>query len=569
MRIEEFLRLLKGVKKSGAGWVAICPSHEDSSPSLSVAHRDERILLNCFANAGCDPESICTALHISVQDLFDDEPIKSGKATIGGVSEPASSEPCTLEALSKYMAIHPERMKSWGLEDGRFGGSPAVLVPYRDHEGGHLRDKYRTKVSGKDKYAWGQGSAGMHPYGMDRAAASIKEKGSVIITEGESDCWSLWDAAIQAAICLPGAQSSSILPVETLKALGVSSAWIGQDADESGSRFVDDVASRLKDAGIEPYVLRCPPGVKDLREWRQRDAKKFRDQVTKAILAREKVVCGVPDIEIVRVADLLKEKLTPIRWIVEEILPPGFTLLAAPAKTGKSFVCGNIAYSFSLGGVALGGFQTFGGGGDKVIYFDIEKQNRWKAQKRWNTVLAGGQCPSTLLTSYKLNQMDDGGMDQLRRMLDRNPAIRLVIIDVLTKFWPSNPSKFGGSKGNIYQQEYAILTPLVDLANERGIAILGVWHTNKMADPDDPFDSVSGSKAMTGAPNTVWTMRRLRGSKKAQIWVTGDDIEDEREYNFTWSPIVGTWAVDDFARRRMQVKSAGGDMRPFTGDVAV
>jgi hypothetical protein len=56
-------------RRSGSGWIACCPAHEDRSPSLSICEgEDSRVLLHCFS--GCSIESICHALEIKVSDLF-------------------------------------------------------------------------------------------------------------------------------------------------------------------------------------------------------------------------------------------------------------------------------------------------------------------------------------------------------------------------------------------------------------------------------------------------------------------------------------------------------------------
>jgi hypothetical protein len=65
----ELITRLKGVRRSGNGWLARCPSHEDRSPSLSVHEgEDGRVLLHDFA--GCSVEAICAAVGIRVSDLF-------------------------------------------------------------------------------------------------------------------------------------------------------------------------------------------------------------------------------------------------------------------------------------------------------------------------------------------------------------------------------------------------------------------------------------------------------------------------------------------------------------------
>ena len=68
--VAMFLSRLKGVRAgSGGRYVALCPAHDDRSPSLSIASgRDGRVLIKC--HAGCRPEEILSALSLSWSDLF-------------------------------------------------------------------------------------------------------------------------------------------------------------------------------------------------------------------------------------------------------------------------------------------------------------------------------------------------------------------------------------------------------------------------------------------------------------------------------------------------------------------
>jgi len=51
--LELLLSKLPGVRKSGSGWSARCPAHDDRHASLSVSSSDDgRVLLHC--HAGCD-----------------------------------------------------------------------------------------------------------------------------------------------------------------------------------------------------------------------------------------------------------------------------------------------------------------------------------------------------------------------------------------------------------------------------------------------------------------------------------------------------------------------------------
>lgn len=72
MTLENLLELLSGVEKRGNHFVALCPAHEDHSPSLSVKAGERWLLTRCYV--GCTTEEICSALGIRVSDLAFDKP---------------------------------------------------------------------------------------------------------------------------------------------------------------------------------------------------------------------------------------------------------------------------------------------------------------------------------------------------------------------------------------------------------------------------------------------------------------------------------------------------------------
>jgi hypothetical protein len=70
-KLEAFLDGLVKVRRSGRGFVACCPAHQDKDPSLSIVSDDRGIALHCFA--GCSVESILDARRMTWADLFFDE----------------------------------------------------------------------------------------------------------------------------------------------------------------------------------------------------------------------------------------------------------------------------------------------------------------------------------------------------------------------------------------------------------------------------------------------------------------------------------------------------------------
>jgi putative DNA primase/helicase len=73
MTLTELLSRLEGVRKSGAGYVARCPAHDDQKASLSLKEgEDRRLLLWC--HAGCETRNVLAARGLSMRDLYPDLP---------------------------------------------------------------------------------------------------------------------------------------------------------------------------------------------------------------------------------------------------------------------------------------------------------------------------------------------------------------------------------------------------------------------------------------------------------------------------------------------------------------
>lgn len=69
---------LEMVTRSGDGWRAICPSHDDHKPSLNIDVRGEKVLVICRA-CNADGVAVCRALRIDpAGDLFLGTPKSNG-----------------------------------------------------------------------------------------------------------------------------------------------------------------------------------------------------------------------------------------------------------------------------------------------------------------------------------------------------------------------------------------------------------------------------------------------------------------------------------------------------------
>lgn len=74
MSADTLLSRLEKVKRTGRGsWLACCPAHEDRSPSLSIAERDDRVLLHCFA--GCAALEVLESVGLDFSDVMPPKPV--------------------------------------------------------------------------------------------------------------------------------------------------------------------------------------------------------------------------------------------------------------------------------------------------------------------------------------------------------------------------------------------------------------------------------------------------------------------------------------------------------------
>lgn len=67
--LDAILARLDGVRKSGQGYIAKCPAHEDKSPSLSLKEAaNGDVVLHCFA--GCSHVAVMESIGLKESDLF-------------------------------------------------------------------------------------------------------------------------------------------------------------------------------------------------------------------------------------------------------------------------------------------------------------------------------------------------------------------------------------------------------------------------------------------------------------------------------------------------------------------
>jgi hypothetical protein len=219
----DLLAHLKGIRTSGDGWTALCPSHVDRRNSLSVHHRDGRWLLKC--HAGCEWRQIINALGLDANALFVDQagggarpiptnnrataqpraksaktsgfPAVHRKETSGDTATPG----LTLEQYAAAKRLPLDFLKTCSLSELPLDKKLALRIPYFGTGGEELAVRFRIALEG-DRFRWKSGSKPCL-YGLDRLPQAQKAS-QVVLVEGESDCHTLWFHGIPA-LGIPGA----------------------------------------------------------------------------------------------------------------------------------------------------------------------------------------------------------------------------------------------------------------------------------------------------------------------------------------------------------------------------
>jgi hypothetical protein len=184
--IDRVLGKLPGAKRSGSGWKACCPAHEDAHPSLSIGvGRDGQVLLRC--HAGCTLEAVLAALGLSVSDLFppNHEAGNSGNASTGS---PHGTPPRRRRIKAVY---------SYVAEDGTLRFQTVRLEP---------KGFYQRRPDGHGGWIHNLDGVVRILYRLPELLASSPER-AVWIPEGEKDADALAALGLMASTAVGGANA--------------------------------------------------------------------------------------------------------------------------------------------------------------------------------------------------------------------------------------------------------------------------------------------------------------------------------------------------------------------------
>ena len=214
--------------------------------------------------------------------------------------------------------------------------------------------------------------------------------------------------------------------------------------------------------------------------------------------------------------------------LIDGFLYEGLYLFAGPPKVGKSFFSAGAAFHVSTG-ESMWGFNVKKAG---VVYLALEDTYE-RIKSRYNRMF-GNELPGNLFIRNHIENIDNGLLEILREFIEKHPDIKLIIIDTL--------QKIKGAKSG-YEKDYEIMGTLKEFADKYGLCMLLIHHLRKQGS-DDIFNRVTGSTGLTGAVDGTYVMVKTdREAQKAQIYMTGRDIED-KSFRLTRNPDSLEWEFE-------------------------
>lgn len=213
---------------------------------------------------------------------------------------------------------------------------------------------------------------------------------------------------------------------------------------------------------------------------------KFFDWQNEDVVDKENSYNGA--LETLNANEIMQLDLEPLTPIIHNLLYPGFGILAGAPKQGKSWSCLDMGISVSTGQPFLG-FNTTK---SDVLYLALEDSIN-RIQDRLGKILGlGNPAPEGFHIATTCHNLDEGLLTELQNTLNKNPKIKLIIVDTFQKV---RGAQIRGETW--YSSDYKEVAKLKRFADINKVCLLVIHHVRKEND-SDPFNNISGSTGLTG-----------------------------------------------------------------------
>jgi hypothetical protein len=224
------------------------------------------------------------------------------------------------------------------------------------------------------------------------------------------------------------------------------------------------------------------------------------------------------------------------KWFVPGIIPEGLTILAGAPKVKKSWFAFNIALAVATGGRVLGSLPVKQ---NSVLYISLEDGGR-RLQKR-QSLMGFPQGTDNLYIACDWQ----GGCAELRNFLFEHQEVKFIVTDTLYLF--SGTNKRGVIKDmNAYSETSEATKALKKIAQEFGVGIMAITHTNKSAaglDSPASMNDIIGSQGTAGGADTILVMKKGKVGNTVDLYINGKDLEEEAVKTLQWDTDLCCWKL--------------------------
>lgn len=273
-RIDAVLSRLDRVRPSGKGWVAVCPAHDDSSPSLSVS--EGRVGIVFYCHAGCSANLVREKLGLEWAQLFYEG--SSLRANLkrkidrrgmmieaGMCADRLMEEP---QVLARARAQRGWAKPALALLDVGWDGERFTL-PVFDKDG-EPHDVLRYDPYIRRFKMLASAGASRQPWPRPEAVSTRLRSRGLFLVEGEGTAISLTSIGLPV-VALPGgvqrATGSTVFPggfqgvgwhrswAQRFVGQGFQRIWLFPDNDDTGYSLMHAAEYDLQKAGARPVIV--------------------------------------------------------------------------------------------------------------------------------------------------------------------------------------------------------------------------------------------------------------------------------------------------------------------------
>lgn len=441
MNIHECLEQLDRVKKSGGGYTARCPAHEDKRNSLSIKEGDDgRVLVKCFA--GCTVEDIVAAKGWKLADLFPQngtqasgrgkpaDPTPKSDRTFEATDADVERIQCALIDSTECLRYIEGRGISlmvavdlkWGYTEWKFSefpeAVPALAVPHYV-DGKLVGIKYRT-IDGSKCFSQNYGSKLDGLYGAEGLDPKAEE---ILIFEGPEDAALAITHGFNAT-AINSATSTKLSKSDVELLCQYRRVYLVGDQDPHGQKAMNDLQQRLP---AERVIRVRMPAYKDIGELWKADPDNFAVKF-RTILRTAQGSCIVH----FDLPDILNETEIPKGFDVEKYainkLAPRFaiSMFYGEEKGGKSLLTRYVGKCVANGVKVFGKYAT---AKMPVLVLDLENGHNDIADFSKAFERVG---PELLRYFTRVTGCPPLDSPALLRLCEKHQP--LIIIDSMTKF---------------------------------------------------------------------------------------------------------------------------------------